>query len=45
MEKDNPYYGWTIKKLRIEKERLKNNLISDPTRFEKIEKISTNTQK
>jgi len=39
MEKDNPYYGWTIKKLRIEKQELKNNLISVPSGFDKIEII------
>ena len=40
MEKDHPYYGWTIKKLRKEKQRLKNNLISDQSGFDKIEIIA-----
>ena len=45
MEKDNPYYGWTIKKLRKEKQRLKNNLISDQSGFPKIEIIAKTIEK
>ena len=40
MEKDHPYYGWTIKKLRKEKQRLKNNIIPDQSGFDKIEIIA-----
>ena len=45
MEKDHPYYGWILRKLRKEKIRLKNDLLSEPSGFDKIEIISKTIEK